>query len=294
MSLTTAVWTLVAGAVFGLALAAPPGPMNAVIAEESVLRGWLAGFTAGLGAMTADFVFFLLSLGGVVAFLDDAPRVRATMILVGGLVMLYFAYGAVRDLRTTFVSEGDGGAVEESGSDVDGWGERDDGPSEGNTLDDRDVGSSSGSDGDDGDDGFAAAFGASGASGVGSETDAGSVPGTRGFRKALLLALTNPYQILFWLTVGVGLLRPGTVDVLAVLPVVGADLAGLLVVRTGSPALLVGLFCGIVVWIVGFPATLVRVGRRIDAFAPAVAALSAVVLAGFGVTFLWTAATTLL
>ena len=59
--------TLVAGAVFGLALAAPPGPMNAVIAEESVLRGWLAGFTAGLGAMTADFVFLLLSLAGVVA-----------------------------------------------------------------------------------------------------------------------------------------------------------------------------------------------------------------------------------
>ena len=35
--------TLGAGVVFGLALAAPPGPMNAVIAEESVLRGWFAG-----------------------------------------------------------------------------------------------------------------------------------------------------------------------------------------------------------------------------------------------------------
>ncbi|MFC6730652.1 LysE family translocator, partial [Natronoarchaeum mannanilyticum] len=37
------------GAVFGLVLAAPPGPMNAIIAEESVLRGWPAGFRAGLG-----------------------------------------------------------------------------------------------------------------------------------------------------------------------------------------------------------------------------------------------------
>ncbi|PSQ07608.1 lysine transporter LysE, partial [Halobacteriales archaeon QS_6_71_20] len=60
--------SLAAGVVFGLALAAPPGPMNAVIAEESVLRGWRAGFRAGLGAATADAVFLVLSLVGVVAF----------------------------------------------------------------------------------------------------------------------------------------------------------------------------------------------------------------------------------
>jgi threonine/homoserine/homoserine lactone efflux protein len=277
MTLTTAAWTLFAGAVFGLALAAPPGPMNAVIAEESVLRGRIAGFTAGLGAMTADFVFFLLSLGGAVAFLDNAPTVRAVMILVGGLLMLYFAYGAVHDLRETFVSESDGDELDETVSGGTGRG-------------------NPGADGADTDDGLATAFGGStgGTAADGQASESGTAPGTRGFRKAFLLALTNPYQILFWLTVGVGLLRPGTVDVLAVLPVVGTDLAGVLVVTTGSPALLVGLFCGIVVWIVGFPAALVRVGRRVDAFAPAVAGLSAVVLAGFGVTFLWTAATTLL
>ncbi|MFB6151177.1 MAG: LysE family translocator [Haloarculaceae archaeon] len=231
MPLGTTPLTFVAGAVFGLALAAPPGPMNAVIAEESVVRGWFAGFTAGLGAMTADLIFFVLSVLGVVAFLDGAPAVRAGMVGVGGLLMLYFAAGAVRDARETFTAE------------------------------------------DDGD-----------------PTDA---PESRGFRKAFLLALTNPYQILFWLTVGVGLLRPGTLDVLSHLPAVGSQLAGTLVVRTGSPALLVGLFGGIVVWIVGFPATLVRVGNRVDSFAPTVAGLSALVLAGFGVTFLWSAAGTL-
>ena len=36
------VVTFAAGMVFGLALAAPPGPMNAIIAEESVVRGWTA------------------------------------------------------------------------------------------------------------------------------------------------------------------------------------------------------------------------------------------------------------
>jgi threonine/homoserine/homoserine lactone efflux protein len=89
--------SLLAGVALGLSLAAPPGPMNAVIAEESVARGWKSGFAAGLGAMTADACFFVLALVGVVAFVENAPTVRAVMVGVGGVLMLYYAYGAVRD-----------------------------------------------------------------------------------------------------------------------------------------------------------------------------------------------------
>jgi threonine/homoserine/homoserine lactone efflux protein len=116
---------------------------------------------------------------------------------------------------------------------------------------------------------------------------------SNGFWKAFVLALTNPYQILFWLTVGVGLLEPGTHDLLAETPYVGDALAGTLVVQTGSVALLVGLFAGIVVWIAGFPATLVAAQQRVERLAPAIAAGSAVVLAGFGVVFLWDGVTAL-
>jgi threonine/homoserine/homoserine lactone efflux protein len=220
--------TLVAGAVFGLALAAPPGPMNAIIAEESVLRGWDAGFKAGLGAATADFAFFVLALLGVVAFVERLPVLRAVMVGGGGVLMLYFAYGAATAATKTFRAEDGGDAEGES----------------------------------------------------------------KGFRKAFVLALTNPYQILFWLTVGVGLLEAGRIDLLA--EAVGASVAGLLVVETGTPALLVGLFGGIGIWITGFPAALVAAGQRIDRLAPVVAYLSALLLAGFGVYFLYDAGTTLL
>jgi threonine/homoserine/homoserine lactone efflux protein len=210
--------TFLAGVVFGFALAAPPGPMNAVIAEESVLRGWWSGFRAGLGAMTADLVFLGLALVGAVAVVERAPTLRNAMVAVGGLLMLYFAYGAARGARQRFRASG--------------------------------------------------------------------TPSGRGFSKAFVLALTNPYQILFWLTVGVGLLAPGRVDVLAY----ATDaLAGFVVVETGHPALLVGLFGGIVVWIVGFPATLVTAERRMEATAPLVAVLSAGVLATFGCYFLYDA-----
>ena len=215
----TVVATLLAGVVFGLALAAPPGPMNAVIAEESVVGGWRSGFRAGLGAMTADLVFLALALVGAVAVVERVPAVRNGMVAVGGLLMLYFAYGALQGASESFRSSTSGG---------------------------------------------------------------------RGFAKAFVLALTNPYQILFWLTVGVGLLAPGRVDVLSY---VTDALAGLVVVETGNPALLVGLFAGILAWIVGFPAALSAAERRTEAVAPVVAALSAAVLALFGVYFLYDAAT---
>jgi threonine/homoserine/homoserine lactone efflux protein len=221
------VTTFGAGVVFGLALAAPPGPMNAIIAEESAVRGWLAGFKAGLGAMSADFCFFLLSLAGAVAVVDQRPTLRAAMVGVGGLLMLYFAYGAARNVHASLATDEAAGR-------------------------------------------------------------------SKGFRKAFVLALTNPYQILFWLTVGVGLLQEGTHDLLAETPYVGAALAGALVVRTGSATLLVGLFGGIVVWIVGFPAALVAARRRVERLTPVVAGVSALVLGGFGVLFLVDAATTLL
>jgi threonine/homoserine/homoserine lactone efflux protein len=266
VSVVTALTAGVAGVVFGLALAAPPGPMNAVIAEESVLRGWWSGFLAGLGAMTADAVFLVLALLGAVSVVEQRPLLRGIMVGIGGVLMLYFAYGTARDAAAGDSLHGTG--VDDSRAAADGSGDRADSAS-----DDGAVPS-----GDD--------------SPPGRRSDR-HPPDSRGFRRALALALTNPYQVVFWLTVGVGLLRPGEIDALRHTPYVGDRLAGLLVVQTGSPPLLLGLFGGIVVWIVGFPVALVGVGRRIDRFAPVVAYASAFVLLGFGLLFLVDAAGTL-
>ena len=214
------ITTLGVGVVFGFALAAPPGPMNALIATESVLRGWASGFRAGLGAMVADGVMFLLALVGVVTVIDRAEWARPIFYLAGGVLMLYFAADAIGDLRR-------GSSFGSSVSPVD----------------------------------------------------------ATGFRKTFVLSLTNPYQLGFWMTVGVGLLRPGTIDVFAHLPhaVVGGSS---LVVATGSPALLVGLFAGIAVWVVVYPAALVAAERRVNALAPLIAVLGGGVLAVFGIGFL--------
>ncbi|ADJ15806.1 LysE family translocator [Halalkalicoccus jeotgali] len=211
--MTGTLGAILAGILLGLSLAAPPGPMNAIIAEESVLRGWDAGFRAGLGAMSADACFFVVALAGVTAVIREAEAVRAGMMAVGGLLMLYFALDAAKS---------------------------------------------------------------TGESVVGTDRD----PNSTGFRRTFALALTNPYQVLWWLTVGVTLLDPGTLAV----PVLDE-----VHVATGSAAIVVGFFVGIGLWITAFPLVLTRADRRIDGFTPAIAATSALVLAGFGLLFLYRA-----
>lgn len=217
MSLGFDIGSVAAGFIFGLALAVPPGPMNAIIAEESVTRGWRAGAFAGAGAMLADVVFFLVALAGVAAILDVLTVIEAPLLLVGGLLMLVFAAGAGKAaLATTEYTD--------------------------QSVDRR----------------------------------------TTGFQKALILGLTNPFQLAFWVTVGVALVRPGTIDI-------GdhTDLIGSLVVQTGSLGLLGGFFAAIVVWITLYPAALVALGDRVDAAAPVIAAGSALLLGAFGAGFVY-------
>src|SRR6056297_996410 len=238
------VVSALAGVALGLSLAAPPGPMNAIIAEESVLRGWGSGFRAGLGALSADACFFVLALLGVVTVVRDVPVVQQALFAFGGLLMLYFAYGTATDANAAF--GGDARSNDEKSDDESG------------TRTDEDAAGERAETATDG--------------ARSSETDE-----SKGFRKAFVLALTNPYQILWWLTAGVGLLDPGTFAL---------DWLGGLTVSTGSPVIVVGFFGGIALWITGFPAALVTVGRRVDAFAPVVAYLSAAVLALAGLSFL--------
>ncbi|MFW6004796.1 MAG: LysE family translocator [Halodesulfurarchaeum sp.] len=208
-----ALLSVVAGGLLGLSLAAPPGPMNAVIAEESVNRGWRAGFSAGLGAMSADALFFVLAVAGVVAFIRDAPTARGVMVGIGGLLMFYFAYGAAK---------GSGDFEGGNGSD------------------------------------------------------------RAGFGKAFALAVTNPYQITWWLTAGVGLLDPGTIEAF-----------GYSLVAANGLLTIAGFFFGILLWITFFPTALLRAGRTVGSFGTVIAYGSALVLVWFGVVFLWDSVTTL-
>ncbi len=86
------------GALLALSLAAPPGPVNALIASHGVTRSWRAGFLVGLGATTVDALWLTLSALAH-SFLLQARAVFPVIALLGAVVMAYFAWGAAKAWR---------------------------------------------------------------------------------------------------------------------------------------------------------------------------------------------------
>ena len=88
------LYDLLLGMAFGFLLAVPPGPMNALIAAEST-RSPLHGTSTGLGAMSADAIFMVLTY----YFSRILGYYAHYLYIVGFFVM---AYLAVSILRSTF------------------------------------------------------------------------------------------------------------------------------------------------------------------------------------------------
>ncbi|MHB8604018.1 MAG: LysE family translocator [Thermoplasmatota archaeon] len=108
MSLLT---VLGAGVALGLSLAAPPGPVNALMARETTRRGFAAGARIGLGATSADACFLLATLAGASVLLARGAWLLPYFALAGAALLGFFAYGAWRDARgrTESAREGEGG-----------------------------------------------------------------------------------------------------------------------------------------------------------------------------------------
>jgi len=193
-----------AGIAIGLSLAAPPGPVNAIIASRTVTRSWRAGFLVGAGATTADTIFLALSvlahslLGGIAAWI---PYIS----LLGAAVMAYFAWSAARTLRHA-------DAILESRPEVE----------------------------------------------------------AKSYVTGLSVNITSPYPILWWLT------------------------AGLVLIDRLGPAVLVGFYAVLILWITAFPLALREAQRRIARTYRSVLIFSIACLVVFAGWLAWSAVTALL
>lgn len=78
----------VAGAVAGLAVAIPFGPIAILIVETALRRGWTVGVAAGLGAATIDGLYALIAvfagalLAGVIAPVAVPLRIVSAGVLI--------------------------------------------------------------------------------------------------------------------------------------------------------------------------------------------------------------------
>src|SRR5439155_21628132 len=92
------VVTVLAGMGIGLSLGAPPGPVNAIIASQTVTRSWRAGFLVGVGATTADTTFLAIAFLARTAVAGIGPYVPFIPLLGAG-VMVSFASSPLRSWR---------------------------------------------------------------------------------------------------------------------------------------------------------------------------------------------------
>lgn len=195
--------TVLAGVGIGLSLAAPPGPVNAIIASHTVTRSWRAGFLVGVGATTADTIFLALAILARSAVAGIEPYVPFVALLGAG-VMIYFAWSTAKSWsRAEAIIE--------------------------------------------------------------SKPEAHA----KSYATGLSVNITSPYPILWWLT------------------------AGLVLIRQLGPAVLVGFFAGLLLWISAFPLALREAHRRIARAYRAVLAFSIACLLAFAAWLVWSAAAAL-
>lgn len=187
------LYSLLFGMALGFSLTVPPGPMNALIASESVVSV-KKGIVTGAGAMSADLIL------GITVYL-----VRATA-RIGAYVWIVYILGTavVAYLGADMLRSGKNRPAARAG----GW----------------------------------------------------------TYAKALATGITNPFQILWWLT------------------------AGLAFAYLGGILLFAGLFAAIAVWIVAFPVALHEGIRRQGDLSRLVSVVSACLMFAFAAYFAYMAA----
>lgn len=86
------------GMLFGLAIAAPVGPIGVLCIRRTLADGQLTGFVAGLGAATADLCYGSVAVLGMTALNNLLLGVSFWTRFVGGLLLCYLGVQTLREV----------------------------------------------------------------------------------------------------------------------------------------------------------------------------------------------------
>jgi threonine/homoserine/homoserine lactone efflux protein len=89
------------GFALGFSIAAPVGPIGLLCLRRSLEGGMLAGFTTGLGAASADFVYGTVAACGLTAFVSPLLAATPWVQLAGGAFLVYLGVHMVRERPAT-------------------------------------------------------------------------------------------------------------------------------------------------------------------------------------------------
>lgn len=78
------------GAIIGVLVAAPVGPVNVLCIQRAIERGFFGGVAAGIGAVLGDGLIALCAAMGVGAISGAVREYRNSIQFIGGLALLAF------------------------------------------------------------------------------------------------------------------------------------------------------------------------------------------------------------
>jgi threonine/homoserine/homoserine lactone efflux protein len=99
----SAIQLVLAGLGIGLLMAAPIGPVNVLVIQRVVAKGFWAGLAAGLGAVLGDGVLAAAGAFSIAAISDVILAYGDTIQLIGGVLLVAFGIALLvrRPVMTT-------------------------------------------------------------------------------------------------------------------------------------------------------------------------------------------------
>ena len=98
------IWLLLKGMGFGLAVAAPVGPMSLLCMRRTLAQGWRPGLATGAGIATGDGAYACVAVLGLAGLSHFMLAHERPLHLAAGLFLLYLG------LRTVFARRADAAA----------------------------------------------------------------------------------------------------------------------------------------------------------------------------------------
>lgn len=80
------------GALLGLIITAPPGPIGTLCINRTLERGFWAGAALGLGTAMGDASYALVAVGGLAMFAQALASIAVPLAVCGGILLIWLGY----------------------------------------------------------------------------------------------------------------------------------------------------------------------------------------------------------
>lgn len=89
-------FVLAAGIAIGLAMTAPPGPVNILVIRTAIGQGFRVAFLTGLGAVASDMIYASIAAYGVSSIAHLISSHARPLMAVGGAVLVFIGVRLAR------------------------------------------------------------------------------------------------------------------------------------------------------------------------------------------------------